>query len=73
MREYYGVDLRDAPASDPAMCETPFNDMPIVYREKLDTHSLDGFKKYIKNCIVASYVAECNIDYCYICSHIDNI
>ena len=23
MREYSGVVLRDAPASDPAMCETP--------------------------------------------------
>ena len=34
------------------------NNMSITYREKLETHSLDGFKKYVKNSTVASYSAE---------------
>ena len=50
--------------------KTLINNTSITYREKLETHSLDGFKKYVKNSTVASYSADCSIENCYICINV---
>jgi len=46
------------------------NNMSKMYREKLETHSLDGFKKYVKNTTVASYSTDCIVENCYVCINV---
>lgn len=45
------------------------NSMPIHFKEKIHTHSFQGFKFYIKKIIVNSYVNECITPNCYSCQH----
>lgn len=44
------------------------NGTPRIILDKIETHSLDGFSKYIKHYIVQSYQDSCSIENCYICS-----
>ena len=44
-----------------------FSDIPINIKEKIFTHSFDGFKKYVKVSIVNSYSVQCTIPNCYVC------
>ena len=44
------------------------NEAPNCIIDKVDTHSLQGYSKYIKNYIIGSYNMNCNIVNCYICS-----
>ena len=46
-----------------------FNDMSNSYKEKIYTHSLFGFKFYIKNEIIGNYPSECTIPDCYRCAN----
>ena len=39
----------------------------IDIKNKLYTHSLEGFTKYFKNYIIGKYSNQCNIPNCYIC------
>jgi hypothetical protein len=48
---------------------TVFNNMFPRYKDKIFTHSLDGFKLYIKKDIITSYETHCSIVNCYICGH----
>ena len=45
-----------------------FNEMDQAYKEKIYTHSFQGFKNYIKKKIINSYETECNLLNCYICN-----
>ena len=47
---------------------TPKNTPPIIKR-KAQTHSLDSFKKYVKNHLLSNYDAICTINRCYICNN----
>ena len=44
------------------------NNTPHCILDKIETHSLQGFSKYIKNYYIESYSATCSIANCYICS-----
>lgn len=44
------------------------NSMPENYKEKLCTHSLHGFKFYMRRLAVGSYGEECSILNCYVCT-----
>ena len=41
---------------------------PLII-DKIATHSLQGYKSYIKNVYINSYRYECNIQNCYICAN----
>lgn len=45
-----------------------FNNMSQNFKEKIFTHSFDGFKKYIKIKLIEKYEVNCNIRNCYICN-----
>jgi hypothetical protein len=45
------------------------NDMNPSYKNKLYSHSFDGFKHFIKKDITSSYSTTCDILGCYICSN----
>ena len=47
------------------------NNAPLSYLDKIHTHSLQGFRKYIKNDMISKYPEVCSIHNCYIC-HISN-
>jgi hypothetical protein len=51
---------------------TTLNSMPSEYKEKLRTHSFDGFKKYFKIKTVYSYNMSCDIQHCYVCRSQDS-
>lgn len=44
-----------------------FNKTTTNITDKIHTHSLLGYKKYIKRCYITSYKDSCNIRNCYIC------
>ena len=45
------------------------NSIPEVILDKVNTHSLDSFKKYIKTFFINGYSGEeCNIPNCYSCN-----
>ena len=44
------------------------NNMSVSNKEKQHTHSQDGFKRYIKFSMIATYNERCDIHNCYICS-----
>jgi hypothetical protein len=46
-----------------------FNTMNHNFKSKIFTHSLDGFKFYIKRHFIESYSPICTISPCYICGH----
>ena len=41
---------------------------PLII-DKIPTHSLQGYKSYIKNVYINSYKYECNIQNCYVCAN----
>ncbi len=43
------------------------NHTPSIIKDKVCTHSLNGFAKYIKHSYVESYEMMCKIENCYIC------
>ena len=43
------------------------NKMPEIFFDKIDTHSMDGFKTYIKHKFLENYSIECSISNCYTC------
>jgi hypothetical protein len=45
-----------------------FNEMDETYKEKIYTHSFQGFKNYIKNKMIDSYDTECDLLNCYVCN-----
>ena len=45
-----------------------FNTMEDSLKSKIYTHSIDGFRLYIKNSIIQNYQVLCLIPNCYICS-----
>ena len=47
---------------------TLVNSTPSNILEKVNTHSLHGFSKYVKTMFLTEYQAECSIRDCYICS-----
>ena len=48
---------------------TIINDAPEYFKNKIQTHSLQGFTKYIKLRIIESYSSICHIPLCYICQN----
>ena len=40
---------------------------PPLIKNKVQTHSMDGFKNYTKNALLAKYSTECTMNNCYIC------
>ncbi len=44
------------------------NECPPEIINKIDTHNLQGFSKYIKIKILESYNEDCTIQNCYICN-----
>ena len=44
-----------------------FNNMEPTTKEKIDTHSLSGFKNYVKQKLLQTYPTECKITNCYVC------
>jgi hypothetical protein len=44
------------------------NETPPTYREKVNTHSLDGFSNYIKLETLRSYQPNCTLRNCYVCN-----
>jgi exonuclease III len=45
------------------------NESPSIITEKVGTHSLNGYARYIKNYILTRYSSVCNIDNCYVCNN----
>jgi len=45
-----------------------FNNMDPDYKLKIYSHSLIGFKLYVKKKIIETYPASCTVDNCYICN-----
>ena len=45
-----------------------FNKMEPLIKDKIYTHSFDGFKKYVKSEIIVNYSTICQIRNCYICN-----
>ena len=45
-----------------------FNSMPTDVLDKIYTHSLIGFKLYIKKRIINDYQTRCSIPDCFICN-----
>jgi len=45
-----------------------FNDTPKIVTEKIFTHSLFGFKQYIKNYFISLYQLFCSTPDCYVCN-----
>ena len=43
------------------------NNLPILIREKIDSHSLDGFSNYMKRHILRNYERECHKNKCFTC------
>ena len=43
------------------------NNMPANFKEKIQTHSLNGFKFYFKRVTVDAYGGECDVPDCYVC------
>ena len=41
---------------------------PPPIKEKVSTHSYDGFKSYVKKYLINRYKEHCNIKNCYVCS-----
>ena len=41
--------------------------IPDKFSEKIITHSIQGYKAYIKNSFLQAYNTECNIQNCYVC------
>jgi len=48
---------------------TIINDAPEHFKNKIQTHSLQGFTKYIKLRIIENYSSICHIPFCYICQN----
>jgi len=46
-----------------------FNNMVDIVKEKIYSHSFQGFKNYVKNRMIKDYPVECNIENCYICGN----
>ena len=44
------------------------NDIPVLVRDKISTHSLKGFTNYSRSHYINTYTIECNIQNCYICN-----
>lgn len=42
-------------------------DFPEIITDKMNTHSFEGFKNYVKKYLLESYPEQCNIHGCYIC------
>ena len=42
-------------------------EIPNCITDKISTHSIDGFSKYVKNHIISNYHISCEIVNCYIC------
>jgi len=43
------------------------NDCPNIILRKCETHSIEGFSKYIKAALISKYNSECHINNCYSC------
>jgi len=48
---------------------TFFNSMNMNIKSKIYTHSIVGYKLYIKKAIILSYSDLCNVPNCYICNN----
>jgi len=44
-----------------------YNNMPLNIREKIYTHSFQGFKFYVKNYFTQAYSTDCNNMNCFVC------
>ena len=44
------------------------NDMPLCIKQKLYTHSLNGFSIYVKNFYISKYSNECVLINCHVCN-----
>jgi len=45
-----------------------YNDCPVIIKQKILTHSFQGFCTYVKKYLLNTYSVVCTIPYCYICS-----
>ena len=43
------------------------NETPRCILDKVNTHSLDGMSRYIKNYFIESYESKCKLKPCYVC------
>jgi hypothetical protein len=46
-----------------------FNNMNPNFKDKIHTHSFEGFKFYIKQKMIDSYSLSCHRPHCYVCGH----
>ena len=44
------------------------NDVPDLIKDKVHTHSLNGFSLYVKHYFIETYDIHCQIPNCYVCS-----
>jgi len=44
-----------------------YNDMPKNISDKIGTHSMNGFRNYVKHFFIDNYPSECTIRNCFIC------
>ena len=44
-----------------------YNNMPLAVKEKIYTHSAQGFRYYVKTMVTQSYSTVCSIENCYVC------
>ena len=49
---------------------TTIKNIPLCIKEKIMTHSLQGFSNYIKQFYIKNYENECKTENCYICGHL---
>ena len=45
------------------------NKCPKQIKEKVNTHSIQGFAKYTKNFFIEKYKTSCTLDNCYVCQN----
>jgi hypothetical protein len=46
-----------------------YNDLPPEIKQKIYTHSYQGFSNYVKNFYINKYDSNCNEANCYVCQH----
>ena len=48
---------------------TIISNLPPCITEKIETHSYDGFSRYVNKYVINSYSSACVIENCYICGN----
>jgi hypothetical protein len=67
---YYIPAVKHEFAKNGIYCKIPqtLNSMPKNLSDKIETHSMDGFKRYIKETFTNNYPSECIIQNVFVCT-----